>query len=142
MEPVSSQAMPAGMRVGFDLVQISRLAESVRSFGRAFTDRLFTPDELAYAQQGCDMSSQRLAARFAAKEALIKALRLSEAGVNWREIEVLKLPDGDCSLVLHGHVAALARQMGLSGLWLSLSHDGDYAGAFVTALLPESRTLN
>jgi holo-[acyl-carrier protein] synthase len=75
-----------------------------------------------------------LAARFAAKEAAIKALRLANEGVSWLDIEVCKLADGDCELALHGKVAVLAGQMGVEQIALSLSHDGDYAGAFVTVL--------
>jgi holo-[acyl-carrier protein] synthase len=75
-----------------------------------------------------------LAARFAAKEAVIKALALSEAGISWRDIEVVKLPDGHCELQLHGRVAARAHQAGCRQWQLSLSHEGDYAGAVVMAL--------
>ena len=78
------------------------------------------------------MRAERLAARFAAKEAVIKALRLSNEGVGWREIEVIKLADGDCDVLLHGRTAELARRMGVERVLLSLSHEGDYAGAFVS----------
>lgn len=122
------------LRVGFDLVQVSGIARSLRQFGRAFEARLFTESELEYARSGSGQLAERLAARFAAKEAAIKALRLANAGVSWLDIEVRKLPDGDCELALHGRVAVLARQLGVEQIALSLSHDGDYAGAVVTAL--------
>lgn len=118
-------------RVGFDLVQISRIADSIWCFGDGFKNRLFTADELAYADQGEGLAPQRLAARFAAKEAAIKALRWSNAGIGWKDIEVRKLPDGDCELALHGRAAELAKGMGMTSMSLSLSHDGDYAGAVV-----------
>jgi holo-[acyl-carrier protein] synthase len=121
------------MRIGLDLVEIEPLQESIRTFGNRFTDRLFTRDELDYSMQGAAVTGQRLAARFAAKEALIKALQLSEAGVRWRDIEVVKLPGGDCRMQLHGRVAELARGMGVTEVLLSLSHDGDYAAAMVSA---------
>ncbi|HMA08101.1 MAG TPA: 4'-phosphopantetheinyl transferase superfamily protein [Ramlibacter sp.] len=76
--------LPAGMRLGFDLVQVSRVAESIEQFGAAFETRLFTHDELAYAHAGSGVANERLAARFAAKEAVIKALQLSNAGIDWR----------------------------------------------------------
>lgn len=129
----SSQAHQWGLRVGFDLVQVSQLQESIRNFGDAFTHRLFTTDEIGYASQDAAVLAPRLAARFAAKEALIKALQLSEAGISWRDIEVVKLAGGDCRLQLRGRAASLAQEMGLCELLLSLSHDGDYAGAVVTA---------
>ena len=122
------------VRVGFDLVQISLIEKSIQLFGNFFKYRLFTHNELDYAQLGEGLCAQRLAARFAAKEAVIKALRLSNEGVGWRDIEVQKHHDGDCSLALHGRVAELANAMGATQLSLSLSHDGDYAGAMVTVL--------
>jgi len=129
----STQAQQWGLRVGFDLVQVSELQDSIQRFGDAFTHRLFTTDEIGYASQDAAVFAPRLAARFAAKEALIKALQLSEAGVSWRDIEVIKLAGGDCRLELRGQAASLAQGMGLCELLLSLSHDGDYAGAVVTA---------
>jgi holo-[acyl-carrier protein] synthase len=122
------------LRVGFDLVQVSGIANSMRQFGAAFEARLFTDSELEYCRSGSGQFTERLAARFAAKEATIKALKLGDEGVSWRDIEVCKLRDGDCALLLHGKVAAFAAQLRVEQLALSLSHDGDYAGAFVTAL--------
>jgi holo-[acyl-carrier protein] synthase len=123
--------------MGLDLVQISRIVDSTALFGDRFKNRLFTPEELDYAQSGDDAGgkgsqcAERLAARFAAKEATIKALNLGEDGIGWKDIEVRKLPGGGCALALHGAVAEIARKMGLAGTSLSLSHDGDYAGAVV-----------
>lgn len=122
-----------GGHLGFDLAQVSAIDDSLRLFGERFAQRLFTRHELDYAGSGHGMRAQRLAARFAAKEAVIKALGLSEAGVNWRDIEVVKLSGGDCSISLHGRVAQLAAAMGARQFSLSLSHEGDYAGAVVTA---------
>lgn len=133
-----SAKLPASLRVGFDLVQISRIAGSIEQFGNRFTHRLFTQGERDYAHSGEGLYAERLAARFAAKEATIKALRLSEAGIGWREIEVCKLQDGGCAVALHGRTAELAKGMGLDQIALSLSHDGDYAGAVVTALCRSS----
>jgi holo-[acyl-carrier protein] synthase len=122
------------LRVGFDLVQVSEIASSLHQFGAAFEARLFTVGELEYARSGTGQLAERLAARFAAKEATIKALQLGNRGVSWLDIEVCKLPDGDCNLMLHGRVAELASQLRVEQLAVSLSHDGDYAGAFVTVL--------
>ena len=123
------------VRSGFDLVQISQIENSLRQFGQYFKNRLFTRNELDYAQKGDGLCAERLAARFAAKEALIKALNLGEAGIGWREIEVVKCNEGDCELRLHGRVADLAKEIGVVQLVLSLSHDGDYAGAVVVAVV-------
>jgi phosphopantetheine--protein transferase-like protein len=122
------------LRTGFDIVQISRISASVARFGQAFTHRLYTLRELAQVSHGDALNHDSLAARFAAKEAVIKALALSEAGVCWRDIEVLKQAAGHCELQLHGCVAAQADQAGCKHWQLSLSHEGDYAGAVVMAL--------
>ena len=127
-------AATARLRVGLDVVEVSRVRDSLQQFGQRYLDRLFTEDEVRYAIQGHGQSAERLAARFAAKEAAIKAFSLSEVGVAWRDIEVRKQPDGACHLVLHGKAAAQAAHLGVTDIALSLSHDGDYAGAVVTAL--------
>jgi len=133
-------AAPGCARLGFDLARVSGIAESIRLFGRRFTDRLFTSRELDYALSGTGQCAERLAARFAAKEAVIKALNLSEAGVGWRDIEVVKRPDGSCAVVLHGQARRIAQAMGTREILLSLSHDGDCAGAVVHVLIdPEEK---
>lgn len=134
----NSENPSRGLLVGFDLVRISRITESIDKFGDLFKHRLFTQCELDYAHSGEGLCAERLAARFAAKEATIKALKLSNAGIGWREIEVRKLHDGDCVLALHGRVAELASSLGVATIALSLSHEGDYAGAMVSVLLEQS----
>ena len=123
------------LRVGMDVVDIRRIRDSIDKFGARFVRRLFSEGEISYALEGEGHTAQRLAARFAAKEAAIKAFNLGELGINWRDIEVQKLPDGAPRLTLHGKAALQAQQLGVSEIALSLSHDGDYAAAVVTALL-------
>ncbi len=131
------------LRVGLDVVDIRRVSESMERFGPRFAQRLFSEDEIAYAESGEGQVAERLAARFAAKEAAIKAFDLSEAGVNWRDIEVQKLPGGACRLALYGRAAAEAERLGVCEIAVSLSHDGDCAAAVVTALLaPPSETTH
>ena len=122
------------LRTGLDVVQVGRVSESLARFGDRFVKRLFSADEIAYAFSGDGHAAERLAARFAAKEAAIKAFDLAEAGINWRDIEVRRLPDGACQLALHGRAAAQLQRLGVRDVALSLSHDGDYAAAVVTAL--------
>ncbi len=128
-----------GARLGFDLARESGIAESIRLFGRRFTDRLFTDREIDYALSGTGQCAERLAARFAAKEAVIKALGLSEAGVGWRDIEVVKQSDGGCQVALHGAARRRADELRVRQVLLSLSHDGDCAGAVVQVLLDEEK---
>jgi holo-[acyl-carrier protein] synthase len=125
----ASPSRPRGLRVGIDLVQVSRIADSLERFGQRFTERLFTSAELAYAASAPELTCERLAARFAAKEAAKKALGLTD-GIAWRHIEVARTPSGACELVLHGPAADHA---GPCTLAVSLSHEGDYATAVVVA---------
>ncbi|HET6431954.1 holo-ACP synthase [Dyella sp.] len=115
-------------RVGIDLVRISAIAESLQQFGDRFLARVFTQDEVAYAMSAPPSSTARLAARFAAKEATRKALRLD--GVGWRDIEVVRHADGACDIQLHGAARAIG---GAHFLALSMSHEGDHATAVVIA---------
>ena len=122
-----SRSMPS-LRVGIDLVQISRIEESIRAFGERFLRRVFTAGELAYARSAPASTSERLAARFAAKEAAKKALGLD--GVGWTDIEILRAADGACQLALHGAAGGVA---GTCRTALSMSHDGNQATAVVIA---------
>lgn len=126
--------LPGVVRLGIDLVHVPRIAESLRDFGSRFAQRLFTDDEIAYAQSSGPEQAARFAARFAAKEATIKALSLSDAGVNWRDMEVRRADDGACSLLLRGEALAAARALRIGRVLVCLSHDGDYAAAVVAAL--------
>jgi holo-[acyl-carrier protein] synthase len=124
----------AGLRVGIDLVQISAIAKSIEAFGDHFMRRIFSDDEVAYAKGAPALTAERLAARFAAKEAAMKVFGLSEAGIGWRDIEVRRDADGACSLKLHRKAADIAASLGCARIAVSLSHDGDYATAVVAAL--------
>jgi holo-[acyl-carrier protein] synthase len=126
--------LPGVVRLGMDLVHIPRIEESVREFGQRFLQRQFTDGELAYACEVRELQAERLAARFAAKEATIKALGLHDAGVNWRDMEVVRAPDGSCTLALHGTALEAARAQRIDRVLVSLSHDGDYAAAVVAAV--------
>ncbi|MSP61018.1 MAG: holo-[acyl-carrier-protein] synthase [Myxococcales bacterium] len=122
------------VRVGIDLVRVSRVAESLDRFGERFLRRLFTDGEIGYAMAIPAQAAERLAARFAAKEAAVKALDLSARGVGWREIEVRRAPSGRCDLVLHGGARAAADEAGTDGIALSMTHEGDYAAAVVVTI--------
>lgn len=132
----SGNPAPDTMRlvVGVDLVQISDVARSLDSLGDRYVRRVFTDGEIAYCTASPEMATARFAARFAAKEATLKALRLHDHGLDWRAIEVRQEPAGWCELQLHGDAAALAEQAGWMSASLSLSHEGDYATAMVGVL--------
>ena len=120
-----------GLRVGADVVDVQAIEMSLQTFGARFERRIFTPHEVDVARG----SAQRLAARLAAKEAVIKALDLAEVGVDWRHIEVSSDSAGRPSLRLHGRAAQRAHELGVQALALSLSHEGRVALAAVVAQL-------
>jgi holo-[acyl-carrier protein] synthase len=115
---------------GVDLIEIERFAAVVERHGVRFLGRVFTSQELRDA----DGSLPSLAARFAAKEAVAKALGTGIGAVCWREIEVLRGPERQPALRLHGSAARLAEQMCLHTWSLSLSHTHEHAIAMVVAL--------
>jgi holo-[acyl-carrier protein] synthase len=126
------------LRVGVDLVQVSRIAESISHFGDRFLERVYTEGELAYGRAVPALAAERLAARFAAKEATIKALDLADRGVGFRQIEVRRDPSGSCRIQLSGEAARVATEAGVEDIALSLSHEGDYATATVVAVTTRS----
>ena len=128
------------LRVGIDIVQISQIRASLDKFGERFAERLFTIDEISFATASRALEAERFAARFAAKEAAIKAFGLSEAGLDWRDLEVIRRGDGSCGLALHRGLAERVGAAASESVSLSLSHDGDYATAIVIALVSPSPT--
>jgi len=118
------------LRTGVDLVEIPRLAEAIDRHGTRFLDRIFTSRELS--EVGDNLTS--LAARFAAKEAVSKALGTGFGLVGWREVEILRGPTREPVLYLHGAAARLAQDKHLKNWSISLSHTRNYAVAFVIAV--------
>lgn len=116
--------------IGVDLCSVARIARLLERTPRAAA-RLFTPDELDYAGVGPGAAA-RLAARFATKEAVVKALGGAVPGMGWHDAAV---PGGDGAptLVVTGGAATRAEQLGVSRWHLSLSHDGGVAVAMVVA---------
>jgi holo-[acyl-carrier protein] synthase len=116
--------------VGIDVVPVARFAAALRRTP-GLADRLFTPAEQV-SDSGQPRTPQSLAARFAAKEALAKALG-APAGMQWTDAEVRTDAAGRPSLVVIGTVAAVADSLGVTHWHLSLSHDGGVAAATVIA---------
>lgn len=117
------------LRVGTDLIEVPRIAETLERFGERFLKRCFTPAEQAAA--GGQTAS--LAARFAAKEAVAKALGCGIGDVSWLEIEIVSAANRQPELRLHGNAARLAAELGLRQWAVSLSHTHTQALAFVVA---------
>jgi holo-[acyl-carrier protein] synthase len=115
--------------VGVDIIEISRVAATLERFGNRFLQRIYTTREIAY----CRGRAPQLAARFAAKEAVMKALGTGARGVGWREIEVTRKRSGEPSIELHGRAAERASMLGIDRLAISISHSRDYAVASVVS---------
>lgn len=122
--------------IGVDIVENARIAEMLEKHGPAFSAKIFTESELAYAGER-RRRIEHLAARFAAKEAVAKALGLGMTnGISWRDIEVVHDQAGKPAVNLTGHVADIAADIGVRTLHLSLSHADSHSIAFVVAEKP------
>lgn len=122
------------LATGVDILHVPRVAEAVERYGQRFLERVYTPDELRY----CNGRVTALAVRFAAKEAVSKALGvgmrvMSRDGIGFHEAEVVNGESGKPHVRLSGRAAALADELGLSHWSLSLTHERDYVVAFVVA---------
>ncbi|HNM78670.1 MAG TPA: holo-ACP synthase [Tepidiformaceae bacterium] len=112
---------------GIDIIEIDRVADVISRHGDRFLNRVYTPDEIAH----CRGRIPELAARFAAKEAVMKALGTGVRGVGWRDIEVLPNRRGKPLVFLYGRGAKRAEEIELRGLEISLTHSNELAMASV-----------
>jgi holo-[acyl-carrier protein] synthase len=118
--------------IGTDLVELDRFRRTLERTPR-IVDRLFTDDERAYAELRKD-PTERFAARFAAKEAVLKAMGAGIGECAFREIEVVRAESGAPSVLLHGRAAELAAERGVGEWRLTLTHTGSLAQAIAVAL--------
>jgi holo-[acyl-carrier protein] synthase len=116
---------------GIDIAEVPRIAESIERFGERFLRRVFTEGEIQYCDSKANRS-ERYAARFAAKEAAMKALGTGwNRGVRWRDIEVFRQPGSRPTIKFHGVAAEFASKLGTKNIALSLSHTLEHAIAHV-----------
>jgi holo-[acyl-carrier protein] synthase len=123
-----------GVRVGIDLVSIDAVEQSISVHSGRYLGRVYTTTEL----DDCRLAdgshdARRLAARFAAKEAVLKVLRVDEEGIPWRAIGVRRDAHGRPSIELTGAAKELAQERGIEGIDVSLSQAGPFAAAVVVA---------
>ncbi len=116
-------------QVGVDLIETSAVREAITVHGDRYLARVYT--EAERLDSGSD--PERLAARFAAKEATMKVLQRNDESLPWRSIEVRRNAGGQPWLKLHGAAAALAQARGLRAFSLSLTHQSSHAAAVVLA---------
>ena len=117
------------LRTGIDLIEIDRIERAIGQWSGRFLERVFTEGEIADSGG----RSESLAGRFAAKEAVSKALGLGMRTLRWRDIEVVRGPHGQPQIRLNGTAAAAAEDLGLCGFELSISHSRTEAIAVVIA---------
>ena len=116
---------------GIDIVEVPRIGQSIERFGERFLKRIFTPAEIRYCQAKANYV-ERFAARFAAKEAGMKAIGTGmRGGVSWRDFEVGREPGGRPTMLLHGKAAQVAAGLGTRRAHLSVSHTEEHAVAYV-----------
>ena len=125
------------LTVGVDILELWRLKGVLERWGPSFLDRIYTPDEQAY----CRGRIPQLAARFAAKEAVMKALGTGTRGVGWRDIEVTRKRGQAPQITLHNRALARAARIGMTQVAISLSHSQDYAVASVVMTVDENSNL-
>jgi len=117
--------------IGSDIVKVARIEKLLDRAGSRFSGRIFTPEEIAYAEARA-RPEIHFAARFAAKEALAKALGCGfRDGLEWRDIEIRNDAAGRPGFLLHGQADRLCRDLGVARAWLTLSHEQEFALAFV-----------
>lgn len=129
-----SQPPPGIVGHGIDLVEDARIAAMVAEHGERFLERIFTPGERADSSASSGWRIEGLAARFAAKEAVLKALGTGwRGGIAWTDVEVVKDATGRPGVALHGEALATAGRLGIVQWHLSLSHAGGFSMASAIA---------
>src|SRR5438552_1635772 len=119
--------------IGIDLVELSDFGRTLGRSGDRFIQRIYTEREIQYCRSQ-PHPSQSFAARFAAKEATMKALGIAgEDGLSWKDFEVVGSPSGRPTMVLHGQAAVRSKALRIRTLQISLSHSQSAAGAVVIA---------
>ena len=119
------------MGIGVDIEEVARIREAVERHGRRFVDRIFSPAEIAYVERKANRY-ERYAARFAAKEAGMKAIGTGwRRGVRWLDFEVANLPSGRPTLRIHGAAAKIAEELGVRNIALSITHTSQQGMAIV-----------
>ncbi|HEX6897314.1 MAG TPA: holo-[acyl-carrier-protein] synthase [Bryobacteraceae bacterium] len=117
--------------IGVDLEEVARVRQAIERHGRRFIERIYSAAEIAYVERKANRY-QRYAARFAAKEAGMKAIGTGwRRGVRWQDFEVANLPSGRPTLRLHGEAAKIADGLGVRNIALSLTHTVDQGMAIV-----------
>jgi holo-[acyl-carrier protein] synthase len=123
------------LRVGIDMVSVQEVRDSIAAHGQRYLERVYSAGEVADCSDHGEVNAERLAARFAAKEATFKVLRVGDEPISWREVEVRRERSAAPKLLLTGRVATLADRASIRDLALTLTHERGLAAAVVIAAL-------
>jgi holo-[acyl-carrier protein] synthase len=108
---------------GIDITEVARIAASIERFGERFLKRVYTANEIAYCQRKKRGANESFAARFAAKEAAMKAIGTGlRRGVTWQDVEVGREPGGRPTIIFHRKAAEFAAKLGMNRAALSITH--------------------
>lgn len=132
-------ANDSSMKLGTDICSVKRIKETYQKYSERFLDRVLTAREKEYVQSralknkalSLTSLSEAVAVRFAAKEAVAKALGTGWKGIYWKEVEIINTESGSPQVILSGRAKALLSRLGFSNIEISLSHERDYALATV-----------
>jgi holo-[acyl-carrier protein] synthase len=120
--------------IGTDITECLRIAQMIERHGELFIDRVYTPEETRYCRNR-KQATQHFAGRWAAKEAVLKALGTGwRRGITWHDVEVRSEPGGQPVIVLTGGAREVARQLGIAQVHISISHSRSHAVAFAVAV--------
>jgi len=124
---------------GIDLVDFPRIEEMVKRHGERFVNRIFTAAEQAYSQASKN-GTEKLAGRFAAKEAILKLMGTGWRGkIAWTDIEIVNTPTGQPEVKLSGEVEKIAKKLGIKHISVSITHTGNFAIASAVAVAEKRR---
>lgn len=131
---MSSPSESSVIGIGTDIVECLRIAQMIERHGELFIHRVYTPHEVEYCQQR-KQSTQHFAGRWAAKEAVLKALGTGWIkGIGWRDVEVRNEGGGKPVISLHGGARERAQAIGLQQMLISISHCRSHATAYALAM--------
>lgn len=121
------------IKIGTDICSLARIEKVYTKFGTRFLQKVLTEEEIKYVTSAPKHMISRLAARFAAKEAIVKALGTGWSGVSFQEVEINRLHTGEPRVKLHLRARKRAKELGLTQFQVSMSHEKEFAVAFVVA---------
>ena len=120
--------------IGTDITEVLRIAQMIERHGELFVERVYTPAEIEYCRART-MATQHFAGRWAAKEAVLKALGTGwRRGISWRDVEIRNLPGGRPQAFLSGGTQEVAESLGIRCVLVSISHCRSHATAYAVAL--------